>query len=632
MKISVIVPVYNTESYLRECLECIINQTFKELEIICVNDCSTDNSLEILKQYAEKDKRIKIINHEANKGLSAARNSGIKEARGKYIAFVDSDDRVDLNFFEKLYESITKTNSDISAATILRVHKNIKKIRVKFDEERTYYSLKDRLEICNIPKCCYVWNKLYKKEIIKEILFKEGAYFEDIIWTLEVMEKAGSLTTVPGTNYYYRANSNSIVKKAQSKKKQEDSYNAKKFMIDFFEKHNIPLSKKSKIIVKSQKYLFNIPVLKVKEFENTDKYYFLGFIPFFKKTIKAPVIKDNTFIVWEPCSKSHSEVVPGFCKYLLDLGYHVSVLVTPDRYKEGLFSRFEEKNISYNKLTQKEIKEYFKHTNIDKIKGVIVTTVGKICDCVHYDQAYSAFYPDTDRKKLLFVEHEARFAADKGMWKDSLITLRKLNYKGAKSVVINPHYFGKVNITPKNKDITNFITIGAIRPNKKNSQMIVDAVQRIYNQGYRNFKITVVGKGSIKHIPKEIRKFFDVRGRLSFKRMYEELEKADFMLTSYNEYDPEHIRYNTSGTSGNFQLVYGFLKPCIITEGFAPINGFNRENAILYKEDENYADALIEGINMSQDSYSKMQGKLREYEQKLYIESLNNLKKLVTGG
>ena len=93
-----------------------------------------------------------------------------------------------------------------------------------------------------------------------------------------------------------------------------------------------------------------------------------------------------------------------------------------------------------------------------------------------------------------------------------------------------------------------------------------------------------------------------------------------------------HIRYNTTGTSGNFQLVYGFLKPCIIVEEFAPLNGFNRENAILYKEDENYADALIEGINMSQESYSRMQGKLREYEQKLYIESLNNLKKLVTGG
>lgn len=629
MKVSIIVPVFDTSSFLRECLDSLINQSFKDFEIICVNDCSTDNSLEILQEYAEKDSRIKIINHEHNKGLSAARNSGINEAKGKYVAFVDSDDWVDLNFFEKLYNGITKTNADISAATILRVHRNLQKIRVKFDEEKTYYSLKDIMEICNIPKCCYVWNKLYKKELIKNIPFKEGAYFEDIIWTLEVLERTKSLTTVTGTNYYYRANSNSIVKKAQSKKKQEDSYNAKKFLINFYEKYNLPLPDKNKTIVKSQKYLFNIPVLKIKEFDNSEKYYLFGSILIFKKKIKAPIIKDNTFIVWEPCSKSHSEVVPGYCKYLLDLGYHVSVLLNPDRYKEGLFSRFEDENISYNKLTLKEIKDYFKHTNIDKVKGVMVTTVGKICDCVHYDQCYSTFYPETDRKKLLFVEHEASFAVDKGSWCENLITLRKLNYKGAKSVVVNPHYFGNVNITPKNEDITNFITIGAIKPNKKNSQMIVDAVQKVYDQGYRNFKITVVGKGSIKHIPKAIRKYFDVKGRLSFRRMYEEIEKADFMLTSYNEDDPEHIRYNTSGTSGNFQLMYGFLKPCIITEGFAPINGLNKENAILYKGDEHYSDALIAGINMSEKEYLNMQNKLKEYEQKLYKESLRNLKDLI---
>ena len=210
--------------------------------------------------------------------------------------------------------------------------------------------------------------------------------------------------------------------------------------------------------------------------------------------------------------------------------------------------------------------------------------------------------------------------------------MRKLNYKGAKSVVVNPHYFGEVKITPKNETVTNFITIGAIQGKKKNNDLIINSVKELHERGIHNFKITVVGKGHLKKLPKEIQKYFDIKGRLPFDKMYEELEKADFMLTSYNKKDPMHIRYNTTGTSGNFQLVYGFLKPCIIVEEFAPLNGFNRENAILYKEDENYADALIEGINMSQDSYSRMQGKLREYEQKLYIESLNNLKKLVTGG
>ena len=161
--------------------------------------------------------------------------------------------------------------------------------------------------------------------------------------------------------------------------------------------------------------------------------------------------------------------------------------------------------------------------------------------------------------------------------------------------------------------------------------MIVDSAYEILKKGYKNFKITVVGKGNLKHINKELRPYFDIKGRLSFKKMYEELEKADFMLTSYNDYDPEHIRYNTSGTSGNFQLVYGFLKPCIIIKSFAPINGLNEDNAILYDDDKDYKNALIKGIKMNKDEYKAMQDNLKIYEQKLYNTSLENLKGLING-
>lgn len=98
-KISIIVPVYNTEKFLEKCLNSLINQTLKDIEIICINDGSTDKSLQILEKFANKDKRIQIIN-QTNSGLSVARNIGIKKAKGEYIGFVDSDDWVDLNFFE----------------------------------------------------------------------------------------------------------------------------------------------------------------------------------------------------------------------------------------------------------------------------------------------------------------------------------------------------------------------------------------------------------------------------------------------------------------------------------------------------------------------------------------------------
>lgn len=349
----------------------------------------------------------------------------------------------------------------------------------------------------------------------------------------------------------------------------------------------------------------------------------------FKRKKDNIIIKDNTFVVWEPCSKSHSEVVPGYVKYLLDLGYHVSVVVHPDRYKEGLFSRFHEENVSYNRISPVKIKKYFQKSNLSNIKGLMVTTIGKLCDSINYDEVYFHFAPDVDKSKILMVEHEASYAADKGSWRDKNITLRELNYKGIKSVVVNPHYFGDVNISPKNK-ITNFITIGAIRPCRKNSALIVEAVEKLHKKGITNFKVTVIGKGHLKGVAKEIRKYFDIKGRLPFDKMYDEIEKSDFMLTAYDDNDTEHIRYNTSGTSGNFQLVYGFLKPCIIVESFAPINGFNKENSITYKTVNDYSDALEVAINLSNEDYQKMQASLKKYSDKLYNSSLENLKTLLS--
>lgn len=111
-KVSVIIPVYNTEKYLRKCLDSVCNQTLSDIEIICVNDCSPDNSLEILNEYAQKDNRIKVINFEENKGVSIARNTGIDSATGEFIGFVDADDFVDLDFYEKLYNKATETGAD----------------------------------------------------------------------------------------------------------------------------------------------------------------------------------------------------------------------------------------------------------------------------------------------------------------------------------------------------------------------------------------------------------------------------------------------------------------------------------------------------------------------------------------
>lgn len=345
---------------------------------------------------------------------------------------------------------------------------------------------------------------------------------------------------------------------------------------------------------------------------------------------KKPIIKDNTFIVWEPCSQSHSEVVPGYVKYLLGLGYNVSVLVHPDRLKEGLFKRFDDNRIFLNRMSKKQIKNYFKNSDLKDVAGVLVTTVGKICDEIHFDEAYDTFNENADKSKLFFVSHESVHAVDNGTWREKNITLRELNYKDAKSVVVNPHYFGDVKITPKNQ-ITNFVMIGAIKPYKKNDNTIIEAVRELNAKGVTDFKVTVIGKGHIKNIPPEIRKYIDFKGRLPFDKMYDELEKADFILTAYDEENPAHIRYNTTGTSGNFQLVYGFLKPVIITQSFAPINGFNEYNSLIYKAPQDYANTMKRGIDLTAEQYKEMQNNLKSTAEEIYQKSLQNMEELING-
>ncbi len=290
-KISIIIPVYNVEVYLRDCLDSIINQTLKDIEIICVNDGSTDNSLSILNNYAQKDSRIIIVNQE-NQGLSMARNSGLKFASGEYIGFVDSDDWVDVDFYEKLYNAAINQNCDIAAASIIRKRIHSQKYRVHYTESNSVYTLEDKIKLCNVPVCCYVWNKIYKSDKIKNFKFQQNIYFEDMMWLPEVLKQTKGLVSVPDTNYYYRVNNNSIVKKIQSPKKQLDSYNAKKYIIEFFDENNLKLSKKHRTINKRIYYLLNIPLLKVKEYENQYTYLLFGVAPIYKKT------NNNIFLIF----------------------------------------------------------------------------------------------------------------------------------------------------------------------------------------------------------------------------------------------------------------------------------------------------------------------------------------------
>ena len=220
-KVSVIVPVYNTEKYLRCCLNSIITQTLQDIEIVCVNDGSTDSSLKILQEYAAKDKRIKIINQE-NKGLSAARNAGLKVATADYISFIDSDDFVHLTFLERLYNAIQDTNCDIAGCDFAKIRGKREVLPSKKGVEKIYEPalnvLLNRKNFIHFN----VWNKLYKRELIRGIPFIEGMYYEDWVFNTCVFAGAKSFVWISAPLYGYRISENSIMRSSYSLKKMND--------------------------------------------------------------------------------------------------------------------------------------------------------------------------------------------------------------------------------------------------------------------------------------------------------------------------------------------------------------------------------------------------------------------------
>ncbi|MBR2386558.1 glycosyltransferase [bacterium] len=216
--ISILIPVFNVEKYLNECLDSLVNQTLRDIEIICVNDGSTDNSLKILQDYAQKDERIKIIDKK-NSGYGASMNIALNSSRGQYIGIVEPDDFVSLNMFEELYKKITENNCDIVKSDFYS-YNSTKGQTIKFSEIEKYktnkvISAKKYPKILNIIPS--IWSAIYKKDFLERnnIKFLEtpGASFQDTSFNLKALMGAKRVLFVPEAYLFYRVdNATSSVK------------------------------------------------------------------------------------------------------------------------------------------------------------------------------------------------------------------------------------------------------------------------------------------------------------------------------------------------------------------------------------------------------------------------------------
>lgn len=209
--ITIIVPIYNVKPYLSRCIESIINQDYKKLEIILVDDGSTDKSGNICDEYAKKDKRIIVI-HQENQGLSCARNNGTRISKGKYIAYIDSDDYIELDYISYLYKLIKDNKADISACA----HNKHRYIETVYEKDELYPALLT-------SKIAFsAWSKLIKASIMKDnnIYFPVNEIYEDQKWIYYLLEHTNRVVISSESKYHYTYRQNSIfnTKSLQNKK------------------------------------------------------------------------------------------------------------------------------------------------------------------------------------------------------------------------------------------------------------------------------------------------------------------------------------------------------------------------------------------------------------------------------
>ncbi len=231
-KVSVVIPVYNVEDYLRECLDSVVNQTLKDIEIICINDGSPDNSLQILEQYAASDSRITIVSQK-NKGLGASRNVGSSLANAPYVFFLDSDDFIALEALENLYNKIEQTQAELCQYLAYRYDNITKEINLL--PNAVFDAVRQKKEVYNYkanPKLMFeqveAWRKLYKKDFLirNGISFFENSYFEDTLTHIKCFALAKKVCLVDQGYIYYRYNrEGQITGKSENTDKFLDIFN-----------------------------------------------------------------------------------------------------------------------------------------------------------------------------------------------------------------------------------------------------------------------------------------------------------------------------------------------------------------------------------------------------------------------
>lgn len=364
-------------------------------------------------------------------------------------------------------------------------------------------------------------------------------------------------------------------------------------------------------------------------------------------------------LIFEPNFDAHSEVVPGYVQYFLDLGYQVDVLMLQSNYDMGALSRLKNDNLQIFTIEMESINDFFAMNEISLYSKIILTShivywsnfdrkiyeniknteknSFVIDDKEHDIPIESSFvcYPNLLKhyNKIIVVEHHLERCPKKLLDDKKIVSLSQVDITKKMDVIFaNPHYFGEVVNNQKNKKFINFIMIGGLHAFRKNTNILLEALKKLNSNGIKNFKITVIGYGELTGIDDNIKNYFDIKGRINYPDMYDCLEEADFILPLFDPDNKDHERYITTGTSGIFQLIYGFSKPCLIHSKFASTHKLDNLNSIIYNENSELATKMEECIKMDSEKYNIYVQNLKLTANNIHETGKENLKKMILDG
>ena len=578
--ISVIVPVYNVEKYLSKCLESIINQTYHNLEIICVDDGSTDSSPKILEEYAKKDTRIKVVEQ-----LNAF------ELSGDFVSFVSGKDYISANFFETMYNASVENNADVVTTSISTVENGIVFVssELTIDTDKVFERKLNKLpnDFCG--------NKLYRRSFLQKYNISYPEDVADSLFLIKAMYYSKNAAFINNSCYYYRLfeNASDNFSERNKKLKSEELIEDINIIIKFCKENNLNIRQKFHIksfLNRVEKFYFaddkdytssidslldsNFPqklsffdrifyVYMEKEFSSNQQIINFCGIKISRRLPKIDrivckkffnrKIKPKTVLFVELNKECHCEVLPGYIKYLNDLGYVADVLISnTQEYEKPLY--FAEKTLQIENIfntTSDTMVHILKNRFINKYDYVFFTST--IVYYADWSNALDLVKPHhIKNSKIILTEHHIDvMRKTPELFRDKKYVILpdyKLDVEDVDYVFANPHYFGDFKITPKN-DIPVFILAGALEPERRNVKILFDALTSLVDNGNANFRIVVIGRGEMDDIPEKIRPLFEIKGRVDYPTLYSEVNNADFFLPLLDPENPDHDRYIKDGTS-----------------------------------------------------------------------------------